>query len=247
MTELELAALRWGVKAFKPFLGGVRFRICTDHQALIYMHSMHLVNSRIARTMEELSEFDFTICYVPGSSNIAADMFSRAHPLLTELPADSHQLPAGLSLSHRAEGGGDALVDCLCHWMKENDRRPTQYHLLRELLVDEVTKAPGRFKLKMDRRARQALRSMKIPGQPLSVEMLAVFATLMKTRVIVHFGGHHPMIFASQDGEVDGHALHLQCLGGVHFNLLMESKNFQRQNTVLMAHIEEQEMAQTTH
>ncbi|XP_043207946.1 uncharacterized protein LOC122373697 isoform X1 [Amphibalanus amphitrite] len=246
VTELELAALRWGVvKAFKPFLGGVSFRVCTDHQALVYMHSMHLVNSRIARTMEELSEFDFTICYVPGSSNIAADMFSRAHPLPMELPAVCRQLPVGLDLYYRAEGGGDALIDCLCHWMEENDRRPAQNHLLRELLVGEVMKAPGRFKMKLDRRARQTLKSMKVPGQPLSVEMVAVFATLMRVRVIVHFGGHHPMIFTGPDGEeVAGQALHLQCLGGVHFNLLKENKNFQTQNTVLVAHIQEQVRSQ---
>ncbi|KAF0293249.1 hypothetical protein FJT64_008843 [Amphibalanus amphitrite] len=46
----------------------------------------------------------------------------------------------------------------------------------------------------------------------------------------------------NQDGEeVAGQALHLQCLGGVHFNLLKENKNFQTQNTVLVAHIQEQE------
>ncbi|KAF0310427.1 hypothetical protein FJT64_018583 [Amphibalanus amphitrite] len=45
----------------------------------------------------------------------------------------------------------------------------------------------------------------------------------------------------NQDGEeVAGQALHLQCLGGVHFNLLKENKNFQTQNTVLVAHIQEQ-------
>ena len=249
VTELELAALRWGVKTFKPFLCGVKFRVCTDHQALVYMHSMHLVNSRIARTMEELSEFDFTISYVPGSSNVAADLFSRSQPLVTPTasPTDGTKLPPGLGLQHRAEGGGDALVDCLCHWMRENDRQPAENHTLRELLVDEVMRAPGRFKMKLDRRARQALRSMRVPGQPLSVEMLTVFATLMKTRVIVHFGGNHPMIFAGQDGEDAGvEALHLQCLGGVHFNLLMESKSFQKQNAVLVAHIDEQVRAQTT-
>ena len=247
VTELELAALRWGVKTFKPFLCGVPFRVCTDHQALIYLHSMHLVNSRIARTVEELSEFDFTICYVPGPSNIAADLFSRSHPQVTALPSDANKLPPGLGLSHKAEGGGDALADCLCHWMRENNRQPAENHLLRELLVDEVMRAPGKFKMKLDRRARQTLKIMRAPGQPLSVEMLTVFATLMKTQVIVHFGGNHPMIFASQDGEhADGDALHLQCLGGVHYNLLMESKNFQKQNTVLVARIEEQVRAKKT-
>ena len=49
---------------------------------------------------------------------------------MTTLPTDSNRLPPGLGLHHRAEGGGDALVVCLCHWMRENDRQPADNHKL---------------------------------------------------------------------------------------------------------------------
>ena len=241
VTERELAALRWGVKTFKPFLGGVQFRLYTDHQALAYLHSMHLVNHRLARTMEELAEFDFTIHHVPGASNVAADLFSRANHEVPKPSVDPSKLPPGLTVWHRPEGGGDALVECLVFWLKENGLDPAENHQLREVLVDEVTRNPARLKMKLDRRTRQALKLMRIPGQPLSVELLAAFAAIFRTRVIVHFGVDHPMIFASLGEENKGSdAVHLQCLGGVHFNLLVESKSFQRQSSDLVAYIEQE-------
>ncbi|KAF0314570.1 hypothetical protein FJT64_015011 [Amphibalanus amphitrite] len=215
-----------------------RFRSCRRNQAGCFVHRLSPVKFRPVSGPE--LELPDNIIADLSSDQLLPYQLTRA--VRTGNISTKEACKKIGPLNHaRAEGGGDALIDCLCHWMEENDRRPAQNHLLRELLVGEVMKAPGRFKMKLDRRARQTLKSMKVPGQPLSVEMVAVFATLMRVRVIVHFGGHHPMIFTGPDGEeVAGQALHLQCLGGVHFNLLKENKNFQTQNTVLVAHIQEQ-------
>lgn len=43
-VERELAALRWGVKAFRPFLIGIPFVIHTDHQPLVYLNNMQINN-----------------------------------------------------------------------------------------------------------------------------------------------------------------------------------------------------------
>ena len=69
--ERELTALRWGVKTFRPFLYGVEFILYTDHQPLLYLHKMRIVCSRLARTIEELSDFIFEIYYIPGHLNCA--------------------------------------------------------------------------------------------------------------------------------------------------------------------------------
>ena len=45
--DRELAALRWGVKTFRPFLYGVPFVLFTDHQPLVHLDNMKLVCSRI--------------------------------------------------------------------------------------------------------------------------------------------------------------------------------------------------------
>ena len=75
--ERELAAIRFCVKAFKGFLYGVKFIVRMDHQPLVYLHRMKTVDNRIARTKEDLSEFDYEIVYTPGERNVIADGLSR--------------------------------------------------------------------------------------------------------------------------------------------------------------------------
>ena len=55
-TGRELAALRRGVKTLHSFLCAVHFKIYTNHQALLYLYNMRLVNHRLARTVEELAD-----------------------------------------------------------------------------------------------------------------------------------------------------------------------------------------------
>ena len=55
--ECELAAICWAVKSFRPLLFGVDFVVHTDHQPLIYLHNMKIVNSRLARTWKILLIF----------------------------------------------------------------------------------------------------------------------------------------------------------------------------------------------
>ena len=77
--ERELAALRWGVKALRPFIIKSGFILDTDHQPLIYLHNMKIIDSRLARTLEDLADFNFKIQYTPGKQNIAADALSRLY------------------------------------------------------------------------------------------------------------------------------------------------------------------------
>lgn len=90
--EKELTALRWGVKTFKPFLYGIEFLLYTDHQPLVYLHNMRLVCSRLARTLEELSEFAFEIRYTPGHLNTAADACTTGHHRWRSVTHVSHCL-----------------------------------------------------------------------------------------------------------------------------------------------------------
>ena len=47
--DRELAALRWGVKTFRPFLYGIEFILYTDHEPPVYLHSMKMVSSKLSR------------------------------------------------------------------------------------------------------------------------------------------------------------------------------------------------------
>lgn len=77
--EVELLA---GVETMlrnRHILQGARFRWYTDHKALIHILKQKQLSGRQARWLEKLSEFDFEVIYVPGSTNIVADALSRIY------------------------------------------------------------------------------------------------------------------------------------------------------------------------
>ena len=76
-VERELAGIRWGIKTFKHFLLGIPFILQIDHEPLKYLLAMKNVDSRLARTLTDLQEFDFEIEYVRGKDNKIADGLSR--------------------------------------------------------------------------------------------------------------------------------------------------------------------------
>lgn len=142
--ERELTAIRWGIQSFKPFIYGIKFILYTDHKPLIYMQNMSPHNSRIRRTLDELSEYDFDIKYRPGINNEAADCLSRINVDTNEtitLPDDYKEIPKGLKLLQKVDGGGDSLFEALIIALKDayedNIDIPETHYELRKLLVTE--------------------------------------------------------------------------------------------------------------
>lgn len=78
ITDLECAALIWAVKLFRPYLYGRRFQLVTDHSALKWLMTSKNLTGRLHRWALQLQEYDFTIEYRPGSTNVVADALSRA-------------------------------------------------------------------------------------------------------------------------------------------------------------------------
>ena len=114
--ERELVAIQWGVKTFRAFLFGKQFALHTDHQPLVYLHNMKLMDHGLARTFEDLADFDFQINYTPGRKNEAADAMSRTNEdnptVLESLPLDGTLL-AGLRVIDLVPGGGDSMLQSL--------------------------------------------------------------------------------------------------------------------------------------
>jgi hypothetical protein len=77
VTDQELLAVRHFVEYFRQYLMGRRFRVRTDHRALVWLFSLKEPKSRIARWLEILSEYDFSIEYRPESRHRNADFMSR--------------------------------------------------------------------------------------------------------------------------------------------------------------------------
>lgn len=77
ITDKELLAVRYFVEYYKQYLLGRTFTVRTDHQALIWLFSLKEPTGRIARWIEILSNFTFTIQYRPGPKHGNADFMSR--------------------------------------------------------------------------------------------------------------------------------------------------------------------------
>ena len=71
---------------------------------------MRLVCSRLARTLQELSDYHFEIRYTPGHLNSAADALSRIGSPAVDTDPNVETLPAGLMVAGSpTPGGGNSL------------------------------------------------------------------------------------------------------------------------------------------
>ena len=77
--ELEGLALYQSVIHFAFYLYGKKFVVFTDHKSLVWLTSGKQKNRRVYGWALKLSEFQFTVEYRTGSSNVVADELSRCH------------------------------------------------------------------------------------------------------------------------------------------------------------------------
>ena len=76
-TELEGLAIFKAIHFFAHFLYGRRFRVVTDHKALVsFLHS-RILNKRLHGWVLQLLDFNFEIVYRPGKEGQDADALSR--------------------------------------------------------------------------------------------------------------------------------------------------------------------------
>ena len=219
-TEKEVAAIRWAVRSLKPFLYGIKVLIHTDHQPLLFLNNMTLVNQRVARTLEEINDIDYELVYIPGKANIVADALSRS-----PVPVDNgseikdsvlNQIPVGC-VEVKMPGGGDSLFQCFSVFLYGN---PDQHLNIREAVARELLENRRRYNLptgKNHRTFTKQLQLLRYPGQLPIVQAIEAFSHLHKVRVQLYYGNSKPLQFG--DLELTDTCL-LLCLGGVHYNLL---------------------------
>ena len=95
VTDRELLAVKHFTELYKHYLLGRKFAIRTDHQALKWLFTLKEPKGRVARWIEILSAFNFSIEYRPGQHHGNADGMSRCpDPRACECE-DSNQLPCG--------------------------------------------------------------------------------------------------------------------------------------------------------
>ena len=79
ITQLEALAVVWAVELFRdPYLGCKKFKLITDHRALLKIQNMPGENNRaLQRWSLKLQEYDMDIEYKPGATLHNADCLSR--------------------------------------------------------------------------------------------------------------------------------------------------------------------------
>ena len=76
-TRKEMLALIWAIRQFRPYLYGKKFTVRTDHDALKWLCSFHEPEGQVARWLESLAEYDFTVQHRSGKQHVNADSLSR--------------------------------------------------------------------------------------------------------------------------------------------------------------------------
>ena len=78
VREQEFMALMRACLHWRHYLHGMQpFTLLSDHDSLKYHKSMPNLSGRLARWVEKMAEFDYTLQHIPGKNNVVADALSR--------------------------------------------------------------------------------------------------------------------------------------------------------------------------
>ena len=77
ITDKELLAIRHFVEYYRQYLLGRKFLVRSDHNSLTFLFRLKEPKGRIARWIEILSAYDFSIEYRKGQKHMNADSLSR--------------------------------------------------------------------------------------------------------------------------------------------------------------------------
>ena len=77
VTRKELLAVVTFIKHFRPYLLGRHFTLRTDHGSLTWLARFKESEGQLARWLEKLQEYDFSILHRPGKRHQNADALSR--------------------------------------------------------------------------------------------------------------------------------------------------------------------------
>ena len=220
--ERELCAIRWGCEHFKPFIYGISFKLYTDHKPLTFMRNMSLHSSRIARTLEELSEYNFSIKYLPGSDNIAADFLSRMNSNTTDEHEEREGLPKEFKIIEKIEGGGNSMFKALIvaiqyEYDGELVNVPDDHLMLRKAIFEEIIDNMGRYKIPVNKMEKRKLKMMSNNDQLPSADALLAASYLYKLEIRVYHDMRTPVIFVAEP-EMENKVINLQCIAGIHYN-----------------------------
>jgi hypothetical protein len=76
-TNREALAVKWAIEKFHYYLHGKKFKVITDHSALLAIFKTQQPHGRVGRWVMELTKYDFEVEHRKGCENYVADALSK--------------------------------------------------------------------------------------------------------------------------------------------------------------------------
>lgn len=146
-------------------------------------------------------------------------------------PIGEMQLPKGLQVdSVLVPGGPNSLFESLLRVLRTvvNGKLPSSTLKLREQLIDELLQCHYQYGLDLNRSRRRELelKLMRLNHQLPSMNVCLRASALYLVRINVYYFSDNSVVYQASDSTADHRDVFLQCLGGVHFNPLAETRQF---------------------
>ena len=75
--DIELVAIVFALKIWHHYLYGEQFEAFLDHKSLNYIFTPWDLNMRQSKWMEYLEDYEFTLHYQTGKTNVVANALNR--------------------------------------------------------------------------------------------------------------------------------------------------------------------------
>lgn len=132
--EKEALAIMWGIDKFKPYLYGNKFTLFTDHKPLQFIKNCNK-NQKILNWRIELENYDYTIVYKEGKTNVVADALSRKIEENVEVNLTNMHSSISERRNHNEESEDSSQDDNTVHSAQSSDdnyihfsERPINYY-----------------------------------------------------------------------------------------------------------------------
>src|SRR5678815_2256516 len=201
---------------------------------------MKLIDSKLARVLDDLSEYSFEVRYYPGKDNIFADTWSRCHRSedQDEEPADPCALPGGLTIMKLVPGGADSLFISLRAVLEDVQVQGTvqNHKVLRETLMDTLIEDRKMYGVEKKQKSFKYFRALRMTGREPVPEVLLVASDMFEVKIWLHHGTCCSVVYLGHKvGKKENlKSVHIQVLGGTHFNPLRNDGTFNSNNRNIM-------------
>eukprot|EP00731_Ephydatia_muelleri_P015802 Em0009g226a len=110
VTRRELLAIVEFVQHFRQYLLGRQFTLRTDHGSLVWVRHFKEPEGQLARWLERLEEYDFTVIHRRGSQHSNADALSPGPCAVTDMHFQTCSTEEMRHYSHRTQSFGKFTI-----------------------------------------------------------------------------------------------------------------------------------------